>query len=383
MSSLALQSVRDAMPTNQGGIYARQGFAYQDDVAAKFYIEMLSNENLVEVACETHDDILLIWNQDSIEIAEYAQVKAEHPDRLWSIAMLCEKTKSRTKPDGYGTSILETSLARDSHLQHSWFRIVTCRQIHSDLDPLIQEHGHSYRLPSHPPFSALTEQINQKIGNFKSIKGNDALYWLTNTCWQVISETDISSLNHQALAQVLHAMGEPSDPDAVRSIYDNLRTLAKDTAELPLSRYKEKHVTRSQLIEKIKSWNQPYPRMGQVERLEQKLKDAGLDSTCLGVAKDQRRFYLMKKRTSAYLTTDQAEDVEHNVLDVLHKLRSALDSGELVEDGVNFHDRCLKAVSSAASIAMDSNGVVLGGYLSGCMYEITARCRHRFKKVSR
>ncbi|MBI3547118.1 MAG: DUF4297 domain-containing protein, partial [Gammaproteobacteria bacterium] len=64
LNSASLQSVRDTMPTNQGGIYARQGFAYQDDVAAKFYIEMLSNENLIEVACETHDDIVLIWKRD-------------------------------------------------------------------------------------------------------------------------------------------------------------------------------------------------------------------------------------------------------------------------------------------------------------------------------
>lgn len=383
VSSSTLPSARDAVPTDQGGIYARQGFAYQDDVAAKFYIEMLSDENLAEVACETHDDILLIRKRDGIEIAEYVQVKAEHPDQLWSIAMLCEKTKSSIKPDGTGTSILEKSLARDVHSEPSWFSIVTCRQTRPDLDVLTRERGHEHRLSSHTPFKALTEQVNQKIGDFKSGKGNGTFYWLTNACWYVIGEADISSLNQQALAKILHGMGEPTDPDAVRSVYDNLRALAKDTAEFGLDRRKDKYVSRVQLIAKIKEWIQPYPGMGQVERLEQKLKVAGLDSTCFEVAKDQRRFYLMKRRAAAYLTTDQTEDMDHKVLDVLHKLRSTLDSGKLIEDGIEFHDRCLKAVSDIAPATTETNGSLLGGYLSGCMYEITARCRHRFAKVRR
>jgi hypothetical protein len=383
MSNSALPSVRDAVPTDQGGIYARQGFAYQDDVAARFYIEMLSDENLVEVACETHDDILLIRKMDGIEIAEYVQVKAEHPDQLWSVAMLCERTKSPTRLDGTGTSILEKNLARDAHSELSWFSIVTCRQIRPDLNMLTHERGHEYRLPTHAPFKTLTEQVGQKVGDFKSTKGNGTSYWLANVLWYVIGETDISSLNQQALAKILHEMGEPTDPDTVRSVYDNLRALAKDTAEFGIVRRKDKSILRNQLIAKIKEWIQPYPGMGQVERLEQKLKDAGLDSTCCDVAKDQRRFYLMKRRGGSYLTTDQAEDTDHKVLDVLHKLRSTLDSGKLIEDGIEFHDRCLKAVSDIAPPVLGANESLSGGYLSGCMYEITARCRHRFAKVRR
>lgn len=382
MSNSTLLSVRDAIPTNQGGVYARQGFAYQDDVAAKFLIEMLSDKSLVEVACETHDDIVLIWKHDSVEIAEYVQVKSEHPDQLWSVAMLCEKKKLKTIPDGVGTSLLEISLARDSHLEQSWFSIVTCRQVHSDLKPLTYERGHEHRDPSHPTFLTLTNQINQKVGDFKSKKGNNIPYWLINTNWRVISETEISRLNHQSLSRVLHNMGEPSDPDAVRYIYENLRTLAKDTAELPLDKYKSKRISQDQLIKIIKAWIQPYPGAHQNERLEQKLTAAGLDVTCLEVAKDQRRFYLMRKRTSAYLTTDQTEEIDHNVLDVLHKLRSTLDSGEVAEDGVKFHDRCLKAVSDIGIPHVETNKSISGGYLSGCMYEITSRCRHRFKKMA-
>lgn len=40
-------SIFDAMPPDLGGIYRRQDFAYQDEVAERFYIEISTNENLV------------------------------------------------------------------------------------------------------------------------------------------------------------------------------------------------------------------------------------------------------------------------------------------------------------------------------------------------
>ena len=72
-----LPSVFDATPEVLGGIPARQGFAYQDDVAAGFYIQMLLRNDLIEVACETYDDIRLVWQRDAGKIIEFVQVKAE------------------------------------------------------------------------------------------------------------------------------------------------------------------------------------------------------------------------------------------------------------------------------------------------------------------
>lgn len=377
ITTLVLPSVREA-PSDPSGIYARQGFAYQDDVAARFYIEMLATNDLSDVACETHDDVLLIWKRGGIEIAEYLQVKSDQPDQLWTAAKLCEKERSTTHPDGAGTSILEKSLARDAHQEPSWFGIVTSRQIRSDLEVLTRERGHEHRQLSYEPFKELNDYVAKQIGSFESKKGSGASYWLVNARWLVISESDIVQLNEQRLARVLHDMGEPSDPDAVRSVYGNLRVLAKETAELPIERRSEKYVSRTQLLTKIKEWNQPYPGLGVVERLQQKMGDAGLDSTCFDVAIDQRRFYLRKKRSGAYLSVDAAEDVDQQVLDALHRLRSALDSGELVEGGVQFHDRCLKELNAIASYHANA---IPGGYLSGCMYEIAARCRHRYTKV--
>lgn len=380
-TKITLPSVFEAIPTDMGGVYARQGFAYQDDVAARFYIEMLRDENLIEVWCETHDDILLLWELEGARIVEFVQVKAEHPDQLWTVARLCERQKSARKPDGLGTSLLENSLSRDRYNEFSWFRIVTCRQFSSDLEVLTRKHGHEHRAMSYVPFGNLLGQVGEKIGAFKSEKGNDSGYWLTNACWDVINDGDISNLNQKALAEVLHKLGQPYDPDMVRSIYNDLRALAKDTAEYGMEKWKEKRVSRNQLQAKIIDWIQPYPDRGKTERLENKLATAGLDSTCLDVAKDQQRFYLRKRRTAPYLETEQAEDIEHQVLDVLHNLRASLDCGTLDENGVKFHERCLKAVGELSLVVKSGNVPIPHGYLSGCMYEITARCRHRFTRL--
>ena len=379
--NLTRSSVFDAMPPDLGGIYARQGFAYQDEVAAKFYIEMLTNENLVEVWCETHDDILLVWKSDAPQIVEFVQVKAEHPDQLWTVAKLCERQKSARIPDGSGTSLLEKSLSRDRCSELSWFRIVTCRQFISDLEVLTRERGHEQRSISYDLFKNLLGQVKEKIGTFKSANGNDSGYWLMNVRWDVINVGDISNLNQKALAEALHGLGQPYDPDTVRSIYNDLRALAKDTAEYGMEKWKEKRISRDQLLTKISDWIQPYPDKGKAERLQGKLVNAGLDSTCLDVAMDQQRFYLKKRRTAPYLETKQAEDIEHQVLDVLHNLRASLDSGTLNENGVKFHERCLKAVGKISPVTKGGTVVLPPGYLSGCMYEITARCRHRFTRL--
>lgn len=375
-----LTSVFDAAPDVLGGVPARQGFAYQDDVAAGFYIQMLQRADLIEVACETYDDIRLVWQRDAEKIIEFVQVKAEHPDQLWSVAKLCERQKSPTKVDGLGSSILEKSLGQDRFLEPSWFRIVTCRQINSDLELLeTRERGHEHRSATFPQFKELIDDVGKRLNGAKSIKGNDTAYWLINACWDVISEREIKHLNHQSLTTVLHGFGSPCDPDTVKGIYENLLTLAKETAEYGAAKWKQKAVSRNHLLEKLKTWINPYPDLGKTEKLEQKLSDAGLDEVCLEAAKDHQRYYLQMRRQAGYLDTQQFDNLDWQVLDRLHALRSSLDSGKIDETGVDFHARCLDDVRTI-SLAANPATPVLAGYLAGCMYEITARCRHRFTK---
>lgn len=378
-SKTILPSIFDTAPSDLGGIYARQGFSYQDDVAAKFYLEMLISNHLVEVSCETYDDILLVWQNGNEKTLEFVQVKAEHLDQLWTIAKLCERSKTPKNIQGIGSSIIEKSLFRDRYKEVSRFRIVTCRQIDSQLSPLTRDIGHEHRALSYIPFKDLAGEVEKRLSEAKSLKGNGPLYWLSNALWDVLAEGDIIRLNKQTLSNALYGLSLPYDPDTVRLVYEYLRALAKDTAEFGIDKWKQKRISRDQLIAKIKSWVDPYPEKGKIERLEQKFDDAALDSVCLNAAKDQQHFYLQKKRSAEYFTTEKAEELELQVLDKLHTLRSSLDSGKIRMNGTKFHDLCLSEIKGLHQ-SDDTKKPLIPVYLAGCMYEITARCRHRFTR---
>lgn len=374
-----LPSIFDTVPMDMGGINARKGFAYQDAVAVLFYLQMLSTPELIEVSCETYDDILLIWRVNGAKIVEFVQVKAEHPDQLWTVAKLCGRTKTNQNLSGTGTSILEKSLARDQYIEPSWFRIVTSRQVDSTLLILILERSQKIQSISDSRFDILNNDIGKRLSGYISKKGNNHTFWLYNACWNVITEDVIDNLNQYDLTKVLFKLQLPHDSDTVCGIYENLRTLAKTTAEYGLDKWDQKRISRDKLISKIKNWIDPYPGKDKAARLEQKFHNAGLDSICLNAAKDQQRFYMQKRLSDPYFTTDKAADVDQIVLDKLSTLRSSLDSGKINLNGVQFHDLCLSEVRQ-----LQSNGflnAIIPSYLAGCMYEITSRCRHRFTRL--
>ena len=73
-------SVEDGTPSEEGGPIARTGFNYQDEIAVGYLLDMLENPSIQKVHCETHDDVILISQQDASAqvIAEYVQVKGNN-----------------------------------------------------------------------------------------------------------------------------------------------------------------------------------------------------------------------------------------------------------------------------------------------------------------
>ena len=65
-------SIHDLPPLERGGVEARKGFALQDHVAVGFLIDLLATPGLLEVWCETHDDITLIWHNSTEQEVEFA-----------------------------------------------------------------------------------------------------------------------------------------------------------------------------------------------------------------------------------------------------------------------------------------------------------------------
>ena len=70
-----------------------------------------------------------------------------------------------------------------------------------------------------------------------------------------------------------------------------------------------------------------------------------------------------------------------NVRGILFPMRVELDSGAVVEDGVPFHQLCVEKLNANKTDYVKFAKPPDRGFLLGCMYDITSRCRHRFKRA--
>lgn len=186
-------SVDDARPTDEGGTTARNGFSFQDHVAVSFLIEMLKNPALIKIHFETHDDIVLNWKNNNLNIAEFVQVKSGNIGSTWSIYELCRTRGTK--------SIFEASLERDRYRETSRFRIVTAENVKNELRVLTLERYCPARAPSDPRMRAISDHVAQTFPDASSKKGNTAGYWLEHCLWDV--RYDLQSLSARNLASLL------------------------------------------------------------------------------------------------------------------------------------------------------------------------------------
>ncbi len=127
-SESPLPSYRDVPPLESGGVIARSGFEFQDHVSAGYCIDILQNKALIEVWCESLDDITLIRKSEECEEFEFIQAESNEFNHFWSVAELCKRDK-RDKTPIVGSSILEKSLAYERGAEPCYFRMVTCLPI--------------------------------------------------------------------------------------------------------------------------------------------------------------------------------------------------------------------------------------------------------------
>jgi hypothetical protein len=117
-------SIDDHHPDEEGGPTARAGLSYQDEVVVGLFLDMVADESILRIHCETHDDVVVKRLANGKEVVEYVQVKSNEPDKLWSVADMCS---------GGADSVCAKSLTRDRCKEDSRFRIVTLRDVTSEL----------------------------------------------------------------------------------------------------------------------------------------------------------------------------------------------------------------------------------------------------------
>jgi len=375
-----LGSIHDLPPPDEGGPIARSGFFFQDHVAAKFCLQMLLDPKLKSVRCETHDDVVLIWDAEGEDLVEFVQVKGEEDDQLWTIAKLCQREKSASNKDGAGTSILERSLARDACSESTCFRLITVRDTHSELKILKLPRDHEGRSESAEPFQAVSKGVEAKIDGFKSAKENDFSYWLTRALWEVAETIALADANRLLLEQVLAKESLDLFPENRDRLYEELLMKVMSAARQRWQTGKaEKVISRESLRSWLRDAAQPYPGLTGSRVLGKKLHDAGLPNE-FEDANALRMHFRQQLLTPTYLDIQHRDLIAEEVRATLHSLRSQLFLRRRDVDGPQFHAECIQALERISERLPAHVQCPPKAFLLGCMYEITTRCQHRFIK---
>jgi hypothetical protein len=374
------RSVYDLAPTDLGGFEARKGFGFQDHIAATFCIDMLTDPKLEEVWCETLDDIVLIWSVNAAKSVEFVQVKGGEADQLWSVSMLC---RSEMQADGPGLSILEKSLAQDRCKESCRFRMVTTRPVMKTLEVLTLPIGSPQRIPS--AYEAIHEAIPPRIESFRSPNRHDYSFWTANTFCDVRhSEASVKDSNLLKLGRALAARGHILAPDQLDELYARVLKRVWDAARAnPWTEVDIKRIERSAFSSWLLSLAQDIglPTLGAMELMVEKMRRAGLPADVIASAKELVRHYRHEQLQPHYMAVRDQRFVEGEVRAILQRLKSDLDNGDLDDNGISFHALCLRQLESLAA-ALNVEPKPSRAFLQGCMYFITSRCSHRFRRVA-
>ena len=384
-SPWTLPSVDDVKPSEEGGPIARSGFNYQDEIAVGFLIEMLEIPSLLKVHCETHDDIVLVRAIDgsATRVAEFVQVKANEPDKLWSMATLCARKKNKV-----GTSIFEISLARDKdYSEESRFRLVTIRPVVSDLELLTFPCGSSGREANGERFKALKSELDKRFPGLKSPKSNETAYWIENCYWDVRHNED--SVRNGSLLRLMRLSskeGRPLLPEQADVLLEELRAWAKDAGNAKWEPDRDKKII---IREVLREWWEK--RMRELVegaatpsggKLIEKMTEAELPTELVGLAIAMRLDYAAAVRRSRYMEPEEGERLQNRVKSEVMSLRARFVAGQLDLNGAAFHSRCLDRMD-AVNAERPAGHEDRSAFLKGCMYDITDRCLLRFARPTR
>lgn len=390
-----LPSIFDVSPLETGGVEAREGFFFQDHVAASYCLRMLETSEIQQVWCEAQDDITLIRDGASGVWVEFVQVKSNELDQLWSIALLCRKKKtsgsSSSQPSASPVeklSILEKSLSNDRIIEDSVFRIVTSRDVKEELSILKLELGHPERDPAGTLFSQLKNSMPVSVTGLVSDRGRNYEDWLKSVVWEVLGNvSNLQDRNHVLLDRLMESESHYLSPDQRVRVYDKLLVWVQNAALAhPTQNRSEKRIARDDLVRWINLVAQEvlHPASaGKTDALKHKMLQAGLPSSAVESAVEQRRSYLTKYRSRAFLDLSTMNLAADEVRSKLVRLTSKLNSGKLVVSGVDFHDLCLEELENLGlyfNASHASNKPVPTSFLDGCMYDMTNRCLHKFTR---
>ncbi|MBK3778052.1 DUF1837 domain-containing protein [Azospirillum brasilense] len=215
--------------SNSGGVAARKGFKYQDHVAARFLIEMISNPLLLEVQCETEDDITLVWDSSCQHEIEYVQVKSNADEGAWCLDDIIERDSTRDgKAKKEGTSIAERSLLCDTVDKRCAFRLITLRDTNKYLSPLKLSYPDRF---GNDNFDRVVKRFDNLYRSFRSPRDRSLSYWIRNTFWEwMADERIVRQDNLTAIFRLAEDRNTLLPTNLQKQIYRDILEMADDAA---------------------------------------------------------------------------------------------------------------------------------------------------------
>jgi Cap4 dsDNA endonuclease len=217
----------------KGGVVARRGFTYQDHIAVSLCLDMVkAGSQIIEVWCESQDDITLIYQIGGDVVVEFVQVKTTDENN-WTVATLCRRDKKeKAGTDNEGTSILERSLAYDRCIEKTLFRIVTTKDLDGDLKILKLPLGSPDRSGSSANMLGLHAKVKSRIKEWKSLGGHDCSYWIENAFWEVRGSIQaVKDGNFREIIRLSESFNINLKSFEVEIIYDVLLSKMRTAAE--------------------------------------------------------------------------------------------------------------------------------------------------------
>jgi len=371
------ESIFNSYPDEQGGRIARRGFNYQDHVGAKLCLELLEHPEFSEIWFECIDDIIAIRIVNGEVLVEMIQVKTDNPVHRWTLSYLSQREKKKK-----GTSIIEKSLFRAKYREKTHFRIVVNHEIVKDLEKLTTPlQNYSVRKQC-SEIDKIVTKGEENLGNVNSPTGVTLRDWFYTLHLDKHEDTifALTSCNIYSFGKILLLKKHRLAIDQCEEIYQSLLAYVKRSSEGLICMGDDNYKIRKGQLEdwleiKIKNFD---VGLGS-EKMVKIMQDAGMPEDIIEGAKSLREYYVSERLGYGYTGGADFNRIEAYVIAALQKEKAKLDSGEILENGIEFHSRCLSVLDTIVRSEDWGGNKPSIALLQGCMYNLTNRGVHRFR----
>ncbi|TBW47843.1 DUF1837 domain-containing protein [Marinobacter halodurans] len=222
--------------SDSGGVGAKKGFLFQDHIAVRHILSLLSDSSVQEVHCETRDDISIVVSGTTGNYVLNIQVKTTDGAKKWSTEELCD------------SEIYIKQLKLDSLQVPAKFRIISSRDVGSSsvktlLYPKEQRDAKKRQ--------QLINVITRRHKGAVSPNKNSAEYWVDNCHWEVIKEIDaIKFRNQNSINSIAENFGYNLTSAQILEINDKLLLSAIEAAAASNKTEFEKKIFKKDEFEK-------------------------------------------------------------------------------------------------------------------------------------